>query len=39
MIRISALNDEGSDDSNGLDSELIVTKEAEVGYLSRKQWF
>ncbi|XP_050089319.1 calcineurin-binding protein cabin-1-like [Anopheles aquasalis] len=29
MIRISALNDEGSDDSNGLDSELIVTKEAE----------
>ncbi|XP_052866977.1 calcineurin-binding protein cabin-1-like [Anopheles cruzii] len=29
MIRISALNEEESDDSNGFDSELIVTKEAE----------
>uniref|UniRef100_A0AAG5CSA0 Uncharacterized protein n=1 Tax=Anopheles atroparvus TaxID=41427 RepID=A0AAG5CSA0_ANOAO len=29
MIRIAALNEEESDDSNGFDSELIVTKEAE----------
>lgn len=36
MIRISALNEEESDeDSNGFDTELIVTKEAEVGEVHR----